>query len=202
MTPILQLLAKWLKPLILASILVAVITAIIVPRLPRGVDVSTSLTVPVPERPVSDNYEYDGYYALQSTDLFSNTLTGWFKSSNFVSSVLERAGIKSAPSIRSLGHFFTTRKVSGQLVEVQFHAKTKQEGQKIVKAFSSVLAEQIASFNEEGNKTLSFNVIVGEPLYAEVARNAILRALVAGFVTFVVGINLVIFIDVFKGLDK
>ncbi len=203
MTPLPKLFASWFKPVVLLSIFAMVVTAIITPRLPRGVDVSTSLTVPVPERPESGDYEYDGYYALQATDLFSNTLSGWFKSPDFVSKVFQRAELpRPAQSLRSLGKVFTVKKISGQLVEVQFHAETVEEGKKIAYAVSSVLEEQVEAFNKEGKGPLSFAVLVGEPIYIEVVRNTLVRSLVAALVVFVLAYNLVILIDGIKSVPR
>jgi len=198
MTSLAALLKKNLSFILILAVLTGLITGVVTSRLPRTMDVSISFTIPIPERPLSNNYEYDGYYALQATDLFASTFAGWLHSPEFVSAVYEKAGILKKPSIRALGKAFTTRKVSGQLVELQFSASSSKEAENISNQVVIAAKEKVSKFNSEGQKNLTFSVISADPLVIPASRNASINALVAFVIVLVLGINVLIFVDAYK----
>ncbi len=185
--------------MLVASAIAAVGTALIVSRLPPAVDLSMSFTIPVPDRPASGDYEYDGFYALQATDLFAQTLTGWLGSPEVVARVYEQAKLAlPTTSVRRLARLFTSRKLSGQLVEIRIRVQSDDEARRLASALAAVIEERVAAVNVAGQRGLTFHVVAGEPLIVPVPRSAMLRALTAFVVTTIVGLNLVILADAFK----
>lgn len=196
MTRITDLLKDNYKFIAVLVVFSMVVTTLIVPRLPGGVDVSISLSVPVPERPRTQDYEFDGYYALQATDLFSETLAGWFRSPDFAAGVYEKAGIPAPEnSLRTLSKIFSAKKISGQLINIEYHAQNANEGGKIAKAAANLLQERVDAFNEKGNSALSFSVVANEPLLIPVNRNVFTRALIVGVVVLVLAANFFVIKD-------
>lgn len=195
MTSLVILLKKNLPFILLLAILSGLATGIVTSKLPKKMDVSISFTIPIPERPQSDNYEYDGYYALQATDLFSGTFAGWIHSPEFVLAIYEKAGVAKKPSVRSLEKAFITRKVSGQLVELRFSATSAEEAKKISDQIIIAAKEKVNKFNSEGQKSLTFSVISTEPLILPGSRSAPINTLVAFGIVLVLGINVLIFWD-------
>ena len=203
MTPITELLRRSLTTLLVLAVVAAVVTALVVPRLPRGVDVAQTFTVPIPRRPPSGEYEFDGFYALQATDLFAETLAGWLTSPDLASEAYRRAGLpQPAQSVRRLGRVFTARKRSGQLVEFSFRARSEDEAERLVREVGSLVRERTERFNEEGRSSLTFTVTQEHPLRIPVQRSAPLRALVAALVTFVLAANVLIFWDALRTPGK
>jgi hypothetical protein len=199
MTPIRTLLRRSFSTLLLLAAAAALITAFLVPRLPKGVDVALTFTVPIPHRPPSGEYEFDGFYALQATDLFAETLAGWLTSPNFVAEVYRRTGLpQPASSVRRLNRVFTARKISGQLVELRFRARSEEEAHRLLTEITEVVAERTENFNEEGRASLTFAITAENPLIIPVHRSAPLRALVAAIVAFVLAANVVVFWDVLR----
>jgi hypothetical protein len=196
MTPALQLLRTNSGRLLLLAAVSALCTAIVTSRLPRGVDVSLPFTIPVPGRPLSGAYEYDGYYALQATDLFAGTLAGWLTSPDLVADVYAKAGLaQPARSVRTLARVFTARKLSGQLVELRFHARTGEDAQRVAEHVTAIVHRRTEQFNKEGGTPLQFSVTSGEPLVLPVQRSVPLRALVGGLVAFVFGASALLLWD-------
>jgi len=191
---------KWGKVIIVTAIFAMIATMIIVPRLPKHQSVSVDITIPVPSRPVTNNYEYDGYYALQAADLFSGTLVSWFKSPDFVARIFSKAGVPlMTKSIRNLEKVFSVRKVSGQFITVRFSVKNEKQATDLGEAISDNLKERVEQINTSGNHALVFSVLVGKPLVVLEQRDGFVDALIAGLVVLVFGFNAVIIIDAFKG---
>jgi len=199
MTALVVLLGKWSKTIFFTAFLVMLATFLVVPRLPRQWDAAIDLTIPVPSRSETTNYEYDGYYALQATDLFSNTLAGWFKSPDFVVRVYAKAKVPlKKSSLRNLEKMFTVKKISGQFVTVAYRVTNEQEASDIGDALVNNIKERVDAFNNNGNHFLMFSVLVGKPMVVLSTRNPVADALVAGLIVLVFGFNAVILADAFR----
>lgn len=199
MTPLKTLLARWFKTVIIAGFVAMLATLLIVPRLAQRWDVSIDVTLPVPVRPLTTNYEYDGYYALQATDLFSNTLAGWLRSPDFTARVYDKAGIVlKTDSLRKLEKIFTITKISGQYLTVRFSVADEKEAAKLADAIEKNIKERVSLLNDNEKRPVSFSVFVGKPLVVPYVRDKFFDALVAGLVVVVCGFNAVIIIDAFK----
>lgn len=199
MTPFSVLIGKWGKLVFGAAIFAMLLTIVIVPKLPRHQDVSIDITIPVPARQATTNYEYDGYYALQATDLFGDTLAGWFKSPDFVAQIFSKAGLSAEiNSLRNLEKFFTVKKVSGQLITVGYSVKDDKSAGKIGEAIVENVNNRVEIFNKNGNKSLFFTALVGKPLIVLYKRDKYIDALIAGVIVLVFGFNLVIIVDALK----
>ena len=199
MTTFNELIRKWGKMIVVTAVLTMIATMIIVPRLPKKQSVSVDITIPVPSRSATDNYEYDGYYALQAADLFSGTIVGWFKSPDFVARIYKKANVPLVTkSIRSLEKVFLVKKVSGQFITVKFSVKDEQQANDIGKAISDNIKERVEQINTNGNRSLVFSVLVGKPLVVLDQRDGFVDAVLAGFAVLVLGFNAVIIIDALK----
>ncbi|MDO8511880.1 MAG: hypothetical protein Q7S57_01290 [bacterium] len=199
MTPFSILIGKCVKMIIISAVLAMVATVLIIPRLSQYQDVSVDISIPVPRRPVTNNYEYDGYYALQATDLFSNTLASWFKSPDFVARIYEKANVPLLTgSIRNVEKVFTVKKVSGQFINLSFSAKNAKEANDIGESIVVNVKDRVELLNDNGNSSLIFSVLVGKPLVVLHQRDKYLDALIAGLVVLVFGFNAVIIADAFK----
>ncbi len=199
MTPVVILLQRSFRRILLLSGISAIVTAILVSRLPQGVEAVQTFTIPIPQRPPSDTYEYDGYYALQATDLFSQTLAGWLTAPDFVAKIFRAARIpQERLSVRRLAQVFTVRRLSGQLVELRLHARSESEAQEMLEAIRDAVRERTVRFNEEGQSTVKFRVATNEPLLVPVQRSIPLRALIAAVVTFIVAVNVLVIWDMLR----
>lgn len=196
MTPFPLLVAKWAKVIVLAALAAAIITLIMTPRLPQYQDVSLDLSIPVPSRTPTSSYDYDGYYALQATDLFSNTLAGWFHSPDFVTKIYSQSGVSIAStSLRNLEKVFVVKKVSGQLVNVSFTAPSFDEANKLGTSIARNIAERVALINAGGNHVLEFSVVAGKPVVVQHQRDKYAAAGIAALIVIVFGFNLIIVVD-------
>lgn len=197
------LLKSWGRVVLGASLLAMIIAGLITPRLPVKWDAAINITMPVPSRSTSGDYEYDGYYALQATDLFSSNVAGWFKTPGFVTRVYSSAGIhKKESSLRKLEKMFVIKKISGQLLQVSFSTESEASAKNLTGSIKKEIESNVAQFNLGGNQQLKFNVLVSEPVIVKNSQNIIVNILMTGFVVLVFGINMVLIIDTFTRSEK
>lgn len=199
MTALPLLLKRWWKTIFIAVIFCMLFTYVLIPRLPKHYDVSMDIVTSVPERVPSKEYEFDGYYAMQAVDLFSDTIVGWFKSPGFVAQVFDRAQVqRPSKQLRGLGQVFVVKKVSGQLINVSFRTSSEKEAAKLADSATRVLNDSVENFNKSGDKKVAFSVLVNNPLIAQANIDPISSTLIAGLIVLMCGFNLVIIADAFK----
>lgn len=199
MTPTVQLLRTWWRTIALLAAASAAVAAIVTMRLPDGVDVVQTFTIPIPERPPTNEYEFDGFYAIQATERFADTLAGWLSSPDLVAEVYRRAELPSpTSSIRRLASVFTTRRLSGQVVEVRFQASDEEHARTILAAVNDVVEDRTDTVNQDRQRSLTLRVVPEQPLILPILRSVGLRALVAAFVTAVVTASVLLFWDAWR----
>lgn len=199
MTSAPQLLRAWWRTIALLAAVAAAVTAIVTLRLPPSVDVAQTFTIPIPDRPASGEYEFDGFYAIQATERFADTLAGWLSSPDLVADVYRRAELAApASTVRRLGRVFTTRRLFGQVVEVQFRTADEKSARALLAAITEVVGDRTDTFNQGRQQRLVFHVVPEQPLLLPVLRSASLRALVAAFVIIVVSASLLLFWDAWR----
>lgn len=155
--------------------------------IPVSYDVSLALNI---ERKTSDTgqfYTYDGYYAIQATELFGKSVASWFVTPDFVEDVLRNADKSdiSKLSVKDFRRVFTPEQVSASVVEVRFGVDESELGNKLTDSISS----SIISYMDTRGIT-DYNVFVGTPVIRQVDYNPILFALGGGFLALALGISL------------
>lgn len=96
----------------------------------------------------SDDYRYDGYYAISASGLFADNVMSWMKTPPFVAFIFDTAQISSKDI--SLPQFFKVRKYAPQNVIVFFSYSKEQEASNL----AYTLIEQIEIKSKE--------ILVGE----------------------------------------
>jgi len=76
-------------------------------------DVSLSLSVAPQEREQTQDYQYDGYYALQAADIFSDTVASFFQSPENVVEIYKKAELPlPSEDFKILKKIFTAKKIA------------------------------------------------------------------------------------------
>lgn len=141
---------------------------------------SLSITVDRAAAQTTVDYQYDGYYAIQAADLFSQTLLSWFLTPSTLLSFYTEAGID--PQITSLSEIvgrFRARKFSAQNIVVQFSENDKQTAELLANAINGVVERQGEQLNKTASGAALFDIRPQAPVIVETRPNAILNAVVA-----------------------
>lgn len=204
MTPARQLLPRAVPPLFLIALAGGVSVALVTTRTVPGVDVVQPFTVPLPRvspsaAPTDSGAGEVAFDALQASELFAGTLSGWLASPDLVAGAYRRAQVRfpGEPSVRRLGRAFVAQKRGGSVVEVRFRARSADEGQALARAITEELKTRIVQFNS-ATRQLVFEALPGEPLVVPVRLSPILRGLTASVVLFALGLSAVLLWDVLR----
>ncbi len=164
------------KNIIIGSIIVLMIFATIA-TLEKPVSFASDLVLLISRKgtQATDNYKYDGYYAVQASDIFSDNISQWLASASIASEIYSRAGIKSDfTDFKNFSKVFKANKLSSQYVEVRYETKDEQSAKIIARAIRDVLQEKTDSLSKSSNEEISFNIIYNDPLVIK-SENSIWR---------------------------
>lgn len=156
---------------------------------PTSYDVSLALNI---ERKTNDTgqfYTYDGYYAIQATELFGKSVASWFVTPDFVEDILKNADKSDIAelSVKDFRRIFTPEQVSANVVEVRFGVDETELGNTLTESISSSIVSYM-----ETRGIRDYNIFVGTPVIRQVDYNPILFALGGGFLALALGISILI----------
>lgn len=196
MTPARILLRRTLGPLLALALVGGIAVGIATARQPPRVDGIIGFVVPIPAQETKQTLsDLGGSDPIEAAGLFVGTLSGWLASPEFAHEVYRRASLpEPATSVRKLSRVFEARRRGGQVVDVNFRAKSADEAERISRALRDEVSERASAFSGS-EQALSFRAVAGEPLVVPVQQNPLLRGLVAGVVILVVGLNAVFLWD-------
>lgn len=202
----LRLLINLLKKNVVAILLVCLATTVgaagYTLRRPISYDIAVALVTNYEGKNVSENaapyYRFDGFYAFQAAERFSQVVVGVLKSANAASEIYQRAGIPlEATSISALSKMFKPQKTTERVVEVTFSATSKEEGGKLAKALAEFMNVQ-AQIASKASKEGSFSVAVSEPVVLKTTSHLLIWTLIGLLGGFGLSVSFVVLIYYFK----
>ena len=183
-------LASKLPLLLLASFLLAAIAFGIAGRLGPLPQVHFSYLVSLSEREVTPDFEFDGYYALQATDLFAATLAEWLTTPEVVVAAYREAGLEpDTDDPRALTRLVEARKTAPQLVEVTVKGSSQAEAEALTAGLLVAMERNVALYHDEGIPAVEFGVVATEPFSGQRTINARLIAVATFFTALILLIN-------------
>lgn len=194
----LKIIKKHYKLILIITILIGVSSFVFTLKRPVIYDTSLSLFITRTTTQATQDYKYDGYYAIKAAELFSDTVRQWLQSPEVVIEIYKKAGIDlELESLRKLGKILKVYKMSPQYVEVRFKAEEKEKVQKISSVIPSVLqskAQQLAWSSGD----LAFYIRATSPVIIENKPKPLFNGLIGLISGFVLGIFVVFFREYFK----
>lgn len=156
---------------------------------PTSYDVSLALNIERKSNDTGQFYTYDGYYAIQATELFGKSVASWFVTPDFVEDILKNADKSDIAelSVKDFRRVFTPEQISANIVEVRFGVKESKLGSTLTESISTSIDSYMQT---RGIK--DYNIFVGTPVIRQVDYNPILFALGGGFLALALGISILI----------
>lgn len=155
---------------------------------------SMSISVNRVNQDKTPDYQYDGYYALQAADLFSQTIVSWLQTPSILVSIYEQAGLSTdVRSTRQLTSRFQTKKASAQNVVVTYTSSSKEEAQKLASAITDVTQKLAENANRDADNKALFELDVAKPVIVQAQSDPVLTGALSVFVGFVLSLFLVPF---------
>jgi len=131
-------------------------------------------------REATPDYQYDGYYALQASDLFSQTVVSWFSTPSVLRDVYQQANVDpEIQSLSSLSSRFKVKKYSAQNIVVRVTERTDDRVRKIAAGVKDVMEEKAAQLNQDHSGKSLFSIVGSDPVIAPIQPNVWLATAVA-----------------------
>ena len=157
---------------------------------PVKYEASLSLFINKDKTQETDDFKYDGYYALQASEIIADSVEQWMKSPEVVDAIYQEAGIKhDFESFKNYTKKFTVKKMSAQYIEVKFKANNREDAEKISAAVAEVTRSKIKALGENSGQELSFLVKNENPVIIESKPNV--------FFNLIIGLVSGLFLGVF-----
>jgi len=176
------------KAPLLATLLLPVALAVGFALL-RPVTYTTSIAFTVNrinKQPTPD-YQFDGYYALQASDLFSETVVSWFLTPSVIVEIYDAAGVDPhVTSLNALTSRFKIKKYSSQNLVVKFTEASPDTAAKIAKAVIRTVESKAAELNQSADRKALFEVVGAKPVTVQDSNQLVL----VGIVGLVIGLFL------------
>lgn len=166
----LKLIKKYSKIIIVAGILIGLLSAVFVSQLePTYVATHSVYVEKVPEKPDSGDFTYDGYYAQQAAELYTDTVVGLFESPAVSARALEIAQKNNtAEDVKKFQKKVFVEKVAPRLIEVKVDSKSEMDASALVSGLFQAVNERVEELTNQGvdSLSMSINVVTPNPLIA------------------------------------
>lgn len=202
-TEYLKNIKKHLQLIVAIGVLTAVVTFIFTVRQSSYYNSSLALLVSNNQIQDTTDYRFDGYYAIQATDLFSNTVEAWFKSPETVKVIYEKAKVDLGEfNIKNLTKIFKAEKLAPHYIEVRYKTNNEDEAARIASAVGEVLSGKVKTLGETSKGETSFSIRNEQPVVALIKPPLVLNTVIGLLVGFFLGFVIGIIKEYFKEVDN
>lgn len=158
-------------------------------------DSSSILTIQA-NREKTDQYQYGGFYSIQASDLFINTIIGWIKSPNIVAEIFEKADIPFDDSqIDSLGKEIYAKKVPPQNIMLVITDSQSIRSKKIIESTISLIKEKTSQLALVANSSANFEIVSSDPITTTNKPNGLFNMAVALIASLILSIIIIFVIE-------
>ncbi|MBU0598220.1 hypothetical protein KKF61_04485 [Patescibacteria group bacterium] len=131
-------------------------------------DTSISFAINRVNKQETQDYQFDGYYAIQASDLFSQTVMSWFMTPSVLLEMYELAGIDPQIStIEELTSRFKAKKFSPQNIVIRYKERDQKTAENIAQAIITTVEEMAAESNQTSDHKSLFMVVGSKPVVVE-----------------------------------
>jgi len=150
---------------------------------PTRYETSLSLLLSKDKSQQTDDFKYDGYYALEASATLADSIVQWVKSPELVNSVYQKAEVDGVfGNLKSYTKKFTAKKMSSQFVEVKFETNNVEEAEKISVAIIEEIDNKVEKLEKDSEGEVAFLVSNEEPIIIQKQKNILLNSMI-GFVS-------------------
>lgn len=126
------------------------------------------------------DYKYDGYYAVQASDIFADNVSQWLASASVASEIYIRAKEESEmKTLKNFSKVFKADKLSSQYVRVRYQTKNKETAISLAHAITDVLQKKADLLSASSAEQIGFKVIYSDPLSIESKSDFLLNGVLA-----------------------
>lgn len=149
------------------TVVILVIVAGILFQLFRPISYKSSITLNVTRTGFEETqeYRYDNFYRLQADERFADTVVRWLGSPGIVTDILGDAGLDSSKlSQWKLSRFFNAKRLSSQVIEVNFIRNDVDTAKKLSESLVRMVNIETDKLNEIQREENWFMVLGSDPV--------------------------------------
>lgn len=182
------------QKLIIIIVLLTLLTTLLVSIIQKPYyEASVSLFINKNGTQNTDEFKYDGYYALESGEIITENIEKMLQSPQIVNEIYRDANVnRNFKNIKNYKKSFTAHKMSNQYVEVSFRAGNKEEAKNIAQSITKIAQNKIEELNRSSEEEISFLLEETEPIIIEKRFDIILNSIVGIISGFFLGIMAVL----------
>lgn len=161
----LKILNRHKTMIVVLTLLIALAFWLFASYQPVVYDTSIAFNINRTAKQKTTDYQYDGYYAIQASNLFAQTIMSWLMTPSFLLEIYQQAGVE--PNIDYLDKFanrFETKKFSPQNVAVRFKERDEATAQKISQSIIKTIEAKAVESNKTSEGDSLFSVIGSQPV--------------------------------------
>ncbi len=135
---------------------------------PANYEASVSLFVAKNGTQATEEFKYDGYYALESEKIIADNVEKMLQSPQLVERIYAASGVD--PAFRNLKAYkkrFTAKKMSNSYVEVSFEASSREDAEKLAAALSEAVKAEVREAESRSGSEVAFSVKDSAPIILE-----------------------------------
>lgn len=166
---------------------------------PVKYETSLSLFLSKDKSQMTDDFKYDGYYALETSGIIADSIVQWIKSPELVNSVYQKAQIDgNFKNLKSYAKKITAKKMSPQYIEVKFETNNINQADKISTAIIDKINNKIQSIKKDSEGEIAFLISNENPITIKKEQNIFLNSIIGLISGIILGIFFVFFKRYFK----
>jgi len=183
----------------MAGVLVSLVVYGVVGRQGPTHEVHFSYLISLADQKPTEDFQFDGFYALQATDLFSATVASWLTTPEVIARSFEVKGLPlPSEDVSRLQRLVTAEKKAPQLVEVTVRNRDLETSQKLAEGLREVMQQNVSVYHEQTVPALTFRVTTTEPWNGTQTPAATLVATATFLAILILGINAVVLVESFN----
>lgn len=156
------------RRLVYTSILGGILLGIVIYTLPSRYISSGSLYVKRSIEPSKDFFTYEGYYAQQSAQSYTNSFVALVESQDIQKKTLESIGTPiTDKNLRKLDRMIKVKKTGPQVILVKVTDKDYNYSEKVWVSLTKSVIETSKVLNDNGDKNISVSTVSEKPLIKE-----------------------------------
>ena len=135
----------------------------------------------------------NSFYLISASDIFAETIIGWFKNPSFLYSIESHSKITPLPSL-------SARKETKQNVMIFFTTNTKETAQKTATAIRDTISTFVENYNQSTNT--QYSLVNVSTTISPITGNIILEIILSFFVSLLLAFAIIVILPKKKIIKK
>lgn len=136
--------------------------------MPAKYETSVSLLLKKEGSQPTDEFKYNGYYALESGKIIADNIEKLLQSPLVVDEIYRNSAVDPAfKNIKGYKKKFTAHKMSNMYVEVSFEAESREDAEKISRALTETVGRKVEETKKESEEEIAFSIDNSQPIIIE-----------------------------------